>query len=55
MRSMLPLAAVRLFIPVETNCPVSGTGAWAHESSSLGASSWVQRSQTAARASIMPP
>jgi hypothetical protein len=48
-------AVVRLFAPAETDNPVSGTGAWAHESSSLGAGSCVQRSQTAARTNTAPP
>jgi hypothetical protein len=48
-------AVVRLFAPAETDSLVSGTGAWAHESSSLGAGSCVQRSQTAARTNTVPP
>jgi hypothetical protein len=32
-------AVVRLFAPAETDSPVSGMGAWAHESPSLGAGS----------------
>jgi hypothetical protein len=55
VKSMLPLVVVRLFTSAETNSPVSGTGAQAHESSSMGAGSWVQRIQTAARASTAPP
>jgi hypothetical protein len=55
VKSAPPPAVVRLFAPAETDGPVSGTGAWAHESSSLGAGSWVQRSRTAARASTAPP
>jgi hypothetical protein len=50
-RSKPPPAVVRLFTSTETNSPVSDTGAWAHESSSLGTGSWVQRSRTTARAS----
>jgi hypothetical protein len=37
-------AVVRLFAPTETDSPVSGTGAWAHESVSLGIGFYVQRS-----------
>jgi hypothetical protein len=37
-------AVVRLFAPVKTDNSVSGTGAWAHDSSSLGVGSCVQRS-----------
>jgi hypothetical protein len=45
----MPLpAVVRLFASKETNSPVSDAGAQAHESSSLGAGSWVRKSQTAA-------
>jgi hypothetical protein len=47
-------AVVHLFATAETDSLVPGTGAWAHESSSLGASSCVQRSRTAARASTAP-
>jgi hypothetical protein len=54
-RSMLPPTVVRLLTSAETSGPVSDTGAQAHESSSLGAGSWVQRSRTAARASIASP
>jgi hypothetical protein len=50
-RSKPPPAVVRIFTSTETNSPVSDTGARAHESSSLGASSWVHRSRTVARAS----
>jgi hypothetical protein len=50
-RSKPSPAVVRLFTSAETNSPVSDTGAWAHESSSLGTGSRVQRSRTAARAS----
>jgi hypothetical protein len=35
---------VRLFTFAETNNPVSDMGARAHESSSMGTGSWVQRS-----------
>jgi hypothetical protein len=45
----------RLFILAESSDPVSDTGAQAHELSSLGAGSWVQRSRTAARASTASP
>jgi hypothetical protein len=38
----------------ETNYPVPDMGARAHESSSMGTGSWVQRSRTAARASTAP-
>jgi hypothetical protein len=55
VKSMLPPVVVRLFTSAETNSPVSGTGARAHESSSMGTGSWVQRSQIAARASTAPP
>jgi hypothetical protein len=55
VRSTPPHAVVRLFASAETNSPVSDMGARAHESSSLGAGSWVQRSRTAARASTVPP
>jgi hypothetical protein len=41
MESTPPPAVVRLFAPAETDRPVSGTGAWAHESSSLGAGTCV--------------
>jgi hypothetical protein len=50
----LPMV-VRLFASAKTNNLVPGTRARAHESSSLGAGSWVQRSRTAARASTAPP
>jgi hypothetical protein len=50
----LPMV-VRLFASAKTNSPVPGTRAWGHESSSLGAGSWVQRSRTAGRASTAPP
>jgi hypothetical protein len=43
-RSKPPPAVVRLFTSAETNSPVSDTGAQAHESSSLGTGSWVQKS-----------
>ena len=55
VKGVLPPIVVRLFISAETNCPVTGTGARAHESSSLGAGSWVKRSRTAAHASTTPP
>jgi hypothetical protein len=55
VRGTPPSAVVRLFTSAETNSPVFDTGAWAHESSSMGAGSWVQRSRTAARASTAPP
>jgi hypothetical protein len=55
VKSMLPPAVVRLFISTESSGPVSSTGARAHESSSMGAGSWVQRSRTAARANTSPP
>jgi hypothetical protein len=42
-------AVVRPFTSAETNNPVSNAGARAHESSSLGAGSWVQRSRTVSR------
>jgi hypothetical protein len=54
-RSTPPPAVTRLFTSAETNSPVSDTGARAHESSSLCAESWVQRSKTAAHASTVPP
>jgi hypothetical protein len=44
MRTTPPPAVVRLFTSAETNSPVSDTGVCAHESSFLGASSWVQKS-----------
>jgi hypothetical protein len=50
-RGKPPPVVVRLFTFAETNNPVSDTGARAHESSSLGVGSWVQRSRTTARAS----
>jgi hypothetical protein len=50
----LPMV-VCLFTSAETNELVSDAGAWAHESSSLGAGSWVQRTRTTARASTAPP
>jgi hypothetical protein len=43
-----PPAVVRLFIFAETNGLVPNARARAHGSSSLGAGSWVQRSQNAA-------
>jgi hypothetical protein len=55
MKSARLPAVVRLFAPTETDSPVSGMGAWAHESSSLGAGFCVQKSQTAARANTVPP
>jgi hypothetical protein len=55
VRSTPPPVVVRLFASAETNSPVSDTGARAHESSPLGAGSWVQRSRTAAHASTAPP
>jgi hypothetical protein len=45
----------RLSTSAKTNSPVSDARVRAHESSSLGASSWAQRSRTAARASVVPP
>jgi hypothetical protein len=54
-RSAPPPTVARLFTSIETNSPVCDTGARAHESSSLGAGSWVQRSRTADRASTAPP
>jgi hypothetical protein len=48
-------AVTHLFISAESSKPVSDTGARAHESSSLGAGSWMQRSRTAARTSTAPP
>jgi hypothetical protein len=42
MRSKPPLAVVRLFTSAKTNSLVSDVGARAHESSPLGAGSWVQ-------------
>jgi hypothetical protein len=44
MRSEPPPAVARLFTSAETNSPVSDARVRAHESSSLGADSWVQRS-----------
>jgi hypothetical protein len=41
VRSTPPSAVVRLFTSAETNSPVSNTRARAHESSSIGAGSWV--------------
>jgi hypothetical protein len=41
VKSTPPVAVVRLFTPAETDNPVSGTGAWAHESSSSGTSTCV--------------
>jgi hypothetical protein len=55
VKSAPPPVVVRLFTPVETDSLVSGTGAWAHESSSLGAGSYVQRSRTAACTNTVPP
>jgi hypothetical protein len=55
MRSGSPPTVVRLFTSTETNGSVSDAGARAHESSSLGAGSWVQRSRTTAPASTTPP
>jgi hypothetical protein len=55
VKSMLPPAVVRLFISTESSEPVYGMGARAHESSSMGAGSWVQRNRTVARAGIAPP
>jgi hypothetical protein len=54
VKSAPPPTVVRLFAFAKTNSPVPGTGAQAHESSSLGVGSWVQ-SSTAARASTAPP
>jgi hypothetical protein len=54
-RSEPPPTAVRLSISAENYGPVSDTGAWAHESYSLGVGSQVQKSRTAARASTAPP
>jgi hypothetical protein len=39
VKSASPPAVVRLFSPANTDSPVSGTGARAHESPSLGAGS----------------
>jgi hypothetical protein len=55
MKSVPPSAVVRLFAPAETDSPVSGIGAWAHESSSLGAGSCIQVSRTTTRTNIAPP
>jgi hypothetical protein len=51
VKSTPPPAVVRLFTPAEIGSPVSGTGAWAHESTSSGAGTCVQRSRTDARVS----
>jgi hypothetical protein len=55
VRSTPTSAVVRLFTSAETNSPAFDMGARAHESSSMGAGSWAQGSQTAARASTAPP
>jgi hypothetical protein len=55
VKRMLPPALVHLFTFAETNSLDSGTGPWAHESPSLGAGSWVQKSRTVARASTAHP
>jgi hypothetical protein len=55
VKSAPPPMVVRLFASAKTNSPVPGTRAWAHESSSLGAGSWVQKSRIAARANTVPP
>jgi hypothetical protein len=55
MRCVSPPTIVRPFTSIETNSPVSDARAQAHESSSLGVGSWVQKSRTAAHASTMPP
>jgi hypothetical protein len=55
VRSAPPPAVVCLLTSGETNSLVSDTRARAHESSSLGTDSWMQRSRTAARASTVPP
>jgi hypothetical protein len=55
VKSAPPPTVVRLFTSAKTNNPVPDTRDRAHESSSLGAGSWVQRSRTAARASTAPP
>jgi hypothetical protein len=55
VKSAPPPTVVRLFASAKTNIPIPGTRARAHESSSLGAGSWVQRSRTATRASTAPP
>jgi hypothetical protein len=39
VKSAPPPTVVRLFAPAEIDGPISGTGAWAHESSSLGTGS----------------
>jgi hypothetical protein len=54
-RSKQPPAVVRLLTSTKTNNLVSNTGARAHESPSLGASSWVHRSRTDAHASTASP
>jgi hypothetical protein len=41
VKSAPPPAVVRLFALAKTDSLVSSTGAWAHESSSLGTSSYV--------------
>jgi hypothetical protein len=51
-RSEPPPAVVRPFISAKNNGPVTGTGARAHESYSLGVSSWVRRRRTTARGSV---
>jgi hypothetical protein len=55
-----PPAAVHLFISTESSGPASNTGAWAHESYSLGVGLRVRRRRTATRgannrASSSPP
>jgi hypothetical protein len=55
VKSAPPPAVVCLFALAETDSPVSGTGAWADELSSLGAGSCVQRSRTTAHTNTAPP
>jgi hypothetical protein len=43
VRSTPPSVVVRLFISAESSGPASYTGAWAHESYSLGVGLLVQR------------
>jgi hypothetical protein len=50
-----PPTVVRLFASTKTNSLVPGTRARAHESSSLDAGSWVQKSRITARPSTAPP
>jgi hypothetical protein len=48
-RSEPPPTVVRPFISAEDNFPVNGTGAWAHESYSLGVGFRVRKKQTPER------